>query len=195
MTSKAVFLDRDGTICEEVNYLSNIEQVKIYPGVFEAIAKLNKNDLKVIIITNQSGVARGYFTLKSLLDVNDYIVSELKKNGAIIDAIYFCPHHPDSQCGCRKPKTGLIEKAAHDNDLDLSASFMVGDKLIDVETGKRAGCRTVLVLTGYGRKMVEEIDISNIHPDHIAQDLNDAALWIVDLNKNKDRRTGGVDTI
>jgi histidinol-phosphate phosphatase family protein len=183
MTRRAVFLDRDGTINEEVNYLSDISQVKILPKSAEAIKLLNEHGFIIIIITNQSGVARGYFSEKTLKEIHNHLKSELQKDGAAVDAIYFCPHHPDDGCGCRKPTLGLIKKAVEDWNINLTSSFMVGDKLVDVETGKRAGCQTVLVLTGYGEKEAKEMEKSDTHPDHIAKDLYQAALWII---KNKD---------
>jgi D-glycero-D-manno-heptose 1,7-bisphosphate phosphatase len=179
MSNKAVFLDRDGTINEEVNYLSKIEQVKIFENSAKAIKILNENDFKVIIITNQSGVARGYFSKEMLEDINEHLKSELAKEGAEIDAIYYCPHHPDDGCRCRKPRPGMIESAKRKFDLNLSSSVIVGDTLNDLETGYNVGCKTVLVLTGYGKRELNNQDNWNVQPDFIAQDLLDAAMWII----------------
>ncbi|UCE73850.1 MAG: D-glycero-beta-D-manno-heptose 1,7-bisphosphate 7-phosphatase [Methanomassiliicoccales archaeon] len=180
MTNKAVFLDRDGTVNEEVNYLSSIEQIKILPKASKAIKLLNENGFKVIIITNQSGVARGYFSIQTLKGVHDHLQNLLFREGAKIDAIYFCPHHPDDGCSCRKPKTESIKKAQDEFKIDLSKSYMIGDKYIDLETGHNAGLKTVLVLTGYGADAIQEKENWRVQPDHIAQNLFDAVIWILE---------------
>ena len=175
MTHKAVFLDRDGTINEEVSYLSKIEQLKIIPRAAEAIRLLNDNGFKVIIITNQSGVARNYFSEDALRRINEHLMAELSKEGATVHAVYYCPHHPDFECACRKPNTGNIEKAAMEHDLDLSHSYMVGDTMRDMETGFNAKLRTILVLTGYGEEERDKYRDNPRQPDFVAQDLYDAA--------------------
>ena len=152
MKNHAAFLDRDGTVCEDVNYLSRIEDLKIFPFAAEAVKLLNKNDFLVILITNQSGIARGFFGEDDLRLIHQKLESELAESGAKLDAIYFCPHNPADNCGCRKPKTGLINRALADYEIDLENSWMIGDKVIDVETGFNANLKTALVLTGYGRK-------------------------------------------
>jgi histidinol-phosphate phosphatase family protein len=178
MTNRAVFLDRDGTINEEVNYLNKEDQVKILPGSAKAIKILNEHGYKVIIITNQSGVARGYLSIQKLEEINKHLKSELLKEGAIIDAIYYCPHHPDEGCDCRKPNTKLLERAAEDLDIDFTSSYIVGDKLNDLKTGKKVGCGTVLVLTGYGKTEFKELEKLDFKPNHIAENLYHAVLWI-----------------
>jgi histidinol-phosphate phosphatase family protein len=179
MSNKAVFLDRDGTINEEVNYLSKIEQLKILPKSAKAIKLLNENKFKVIIITNQSGVAREYFSKETLEDINEHLKNELANEGAQIDAIHYCPHHPEEGCDCRKPRPGMIERAKRKFDLDLSSSFIVGDTINDLETGYNVGCKTVLVLTGYGKRELKEQESWKLQPDYIAQDLLDAVMWII----------------
>jgi D,D-heptose 1,7-bisphosphate phosphatase len=179
MASKAVFLDRDGTINEEVSYLSSIEQLRIIPGAAEAIGLLNKHGFKVIVITNQSGVARNYFSEDTLNGINRHLKKELSKQGARIDGFYYCPHHPDFGCSCRKPNIGNIEKAAEEHELDLPGSYMVGDTMRDMETGFNAELRTVLVLTGYGAEEREKYKDSPRQPDHIARNLYAAAEWII----------------
>ncbi len=179
MTHKAVFLDRDGTINEEVSYLSKIEQLKIIPRAAAAIKLLNDNGFRVIIITNQSGVARNYFSEDALKQINEYLMAELTKEGATIHAAYYCPHHPDFGCGCRKPNTGNIEKAAEEHDLDLTRSYMVGDTMRDMETGFNANLRTVLVLTGYGAEERDKYRDNPRQPDFVAQDLYEASDWII----------------
>lgn len=179
MSNKAVFLDRDGTINEEMNYLSKIEQLKILPNSASAIKILNENGYKVIVITNQSGVARAYFSKETLEDINEHLKNELAKDDALIDAVYYCPHHPDEGCECRKPRPGMIERAKSEYDLDLSSSFIVGDTINDLETGYIVGCKTALVLTGYGERELNNQDSWNVQPDFIAQDLLDAVMWII----------------
>jgi len=145
LSSVAVFLDRDGTICKDVHYMRSPEQFELLPGVAEGIKFLNELGVKVIVATNQSGVARGYFTEQDLKKIHERMIEELSKRGAKIDAIYYCPHHPDDDCGCRKPKIRMLKKAEADFRLDLSKCFIVGDKRLDVETGKNAGCTSILI--------------------------------------------------
>ncbi len=179
MTNKAVFLDRDGTINYEVNYLSSVDQLKILPNSAQAINLLNENDFLVIIITNQSGVARGKFSEEALNEINNELKNKLLKDEAKIDAVYYCPHHPDDGCSCRKPKPGMLKAANEEFGLDLQASYIVGDTLNDLETGHNVGCKTVLVLTGYGEGELKKQENWNFSPDHIARDLLDAVMWII----------------
>lgn len=179
MTNKTVFLDRDGTVNEEVSYLSSIEQLKIIPRAAAAIKLLNDNGFKVIIITNQSGVARNYFSEDSLKQINEHLMAELSKEGATIHGVYYCPHHPDFGCSCRKPNPGNIEKARQEHDLDLSHSYMVGDTMRDMETGFNANLRTVLVLTGYGEEERDKYKDDPRQPDFVARDLYEASDWII----------------
>lgn len=144
--NKAVFLDRDGTINVEKNYLYKIEDFEFIQGVPEAIKLLNDAGYLVIVITNQAGIARGYYTEEDMHKLHRYINQELIKYGAHIDAYYFCPHHPvhgigeyKKDCNCRKPKTGMLEAAIKDFDIDVSKSYMFGDKEWDVEAGERMG--------------------------------------------------------
>ncbi len=173
--SKAVFLDRDGTICEDVNYLSRPEQLKFFPFAAEAVRLLNENGFLVILITNQSGIARGFFDENALREIHEKVVSELTEQNAKLDAIYFCPHNSVDDCACRKPKTGMIEQASEDFSIDLETSWMIGDKAIDVETGFNAKMKTALVLTGYGQKEIERIKKK---PDLIAENLLEAVRKI-----------------
>ena len=168
---KAIFLDRDDTICEDAGYLSNPEQLKIFPFAAQAIRILNENDFLVILITNQSGIARGFFDENALREIHEKLISELAKENAKLDAIYFCPHKSEDDCNCRKPKTGMIEQATKDFEIDLQNSWMIGDKAIDVETGFNAGTKTVLVLAGYGQKETEKL---KKQPSKIAKNLLEA---------------------
>ena len=172
---KAVFIDRDGTIARDVHYCRRVEDFEILPTVPEAIRLLNQHGFKVVIITNQSGIARGYFNETTLLQIHQHMRQELAKYDARVDAIYYCPHHPEEGCECRKPKPGLILKAAQDLAINLGRSFMVGDGEMDIRAGKAAGCRTILVAT--------EPDIekeTTDPPDYIADNMLRAAQWIID---------------
>jgi len=180
--NKAVFLDRDGTINEEVNYLSDPKDLRLLPRVAEAIRMFNKAKYKVIIITNQSAIARGFLTIEKLNKIHGKLFELMKKKGAKIDGIYYCPHHPNEKCACRKPKTGLILKASKEHNINLRASYMIGDKLIDIEAGRNAGCKTILVKTGYGKEELNKINF-NTKPDFIADNLYDAAKIILNALK------------
>lgn len=171
---KAVFLDRDGTIARDVHYCRRPEDFEILPTVPDAIRLLNENGFKVVVITNQSGVARGYFTEETLAQIHDKMRRELARYGAWVDAIYYCPHHPDDRCECRKPKTAMFQRAAEEHDIDFDASYVVGDMQMDVAAGKALGCHTILVTTGPG-KGEDIID----PPDYVADSLLQAAHWII----------------
>ncbi|OPY88288.1 MAG: D-glycero-beta-D-manno-heptose-1,7-bisphosphate 7-phosphatase [Syntrophaceae bacterium PtaU1.Bin231] len=178
----AVFLDRDGTINEEVGYLDRLERLRILPGAAEAVRRINESGLKAVVVTNQSGVARGYFTEAFVRAVHDRIRKTLRREGAEIDRFYYCPHHPSEgigeyrkNCSCRKPEPGMLKRASEELDIDLNRSYFVGDTLKDVETGRRAGTKTVLVRTGYG----DAETIADIRPDCTADNLLDAVRWIL----------------
>ncbi|WP_022853981.1 D-glycero-beta-D-manno-heptose 1,7-bisphosphate 7-phosphatase [Thermodesulfatator atlanticus] len=176
----AVFLDRDGTINEEVNYLSSPEEFKLIPGAGEAIRLFNQAGFAVVVITNQSGLARGYFTEETLQKIHQKMCKDLAAHGARIDAIYYCPHHPDDHCSCRKPKTGLVERAAKELGLDLKKSYVIGDRYLDLLLARNIGAKGVLVLTGYGREELEKkLPEIGLEPDIIARDLLDAAKRIL----------------
>lgn len=186
---KAVFLDRDGTINEEVSYLSRIEDIKLIPGSCEGIKRLVSHGFKVIVVTNQSGVARGYFDETRVREINRAIGHMLEECGALVHGWYYCPHHPDGtkeeyrlKCSCRKPAPGLIKQAADDMGIDCAGSFMVGDSPRDIEAGITAGCRPLLVRTGYGDKAYKSGDLSRFRgmDIHVFDDLNAASYWIVD---------------
>ncbi|MCD6151688.1 MAG: HAD family hydrolase [Deltaproteobacteria bacterium] len=182
----AVFLDRDGTIIEEVGYLDNIGQLKLIPGAARAIGLLNKAGIPVIMITNQSGVARGYFSESVVEQLHQRLNELLETELAYLDAIYYCPHHPTEgtapyrrACNCRKPHPGMVEQAIDDLQLGKRRLFVVGDKLTDIELAKRAGAEGILVLTGYGREEKKQLDkIGKAQPAYIATDLLQAIQWI-----------------
>jgi D-glycero-D-manno-heptose 1,7-bisphosphate phosphatase len=185
--NRAVFLDRDGTVNEEVGYLRDLAALKLIPGAAEAIRRLNASGCKVVLVTNQSGVARGYFPESLVHQAHDLLVAMLGKEGARLDGIYYCPHHPRAgnshytrECDCRKPATGLLDRAATDLNIDLGRSFMIGDKWSDVELGQRAGCRTILVRTGFAHDDPGNVRPEGIRdPDFTARDLADAVDWVL----------------
>lgn len=152
---RAVFLDRDGTINAEHGYLYKVEDCCFLPGVKEAVKRLNVAGFLVVVVTNQSGIARGYYSTVDLEKLHQYMEKAFADAGARIDGWYYCPHHPDfpddsAVCDCRKPLPGMLLAAADELGIDLSSSWMVGDKSADVEAGIAAGCRPILVRTGYG---------------------------------------------
>ena len=174
-------MDRDGTINEEVGFLSRMEQLQLYPQSGEAIRLINAAGMKAVVVTNQSGIARGYFTEEFVRRINDRINEMLRAEGAHIDGFYVCPHHPihgqgiyKQDCDCRKPKPGMLLQAAREMNIDLARSYMVGDMLRDVQTGKNAGAKGVLVKTGYGVNIVRT-DM----PAYIAGDILEAVDWIM----------------
>lgn len=172
----AVFLDRDGTINEDTGYIDSPERLIFIDGASSAIKKLNSKGYRVIIITNQSGVGRGYFSKEAVDAVNKKLEETLKKQGAHLDGIYYCPHHPDDNCECRKPKIGLLEKAKKDLDIDFKKSYVVGDKISDVELASKIGGKGILVLTGEGK---EHKKMLKSPLSYIADDLKDAVEWII----------------
>jgi D-glycero-D-manno-heptose 1,7-bisphosphate phosphatase len=185
MKKIAVFLDRDGTINEEMGYINHLSRLVLLPRAGAAIRRLNNRGLKVVVVTNQSGAARGYFPASLVQEVHERLKSLLAADGARLDAIYACLHSPDEGCDCRKPKPALIQQAARDLDLDLSRSYAVGDRYKDLETAANAGVKGILTLTGYGRGEYEHFGRDwKIKPAYLAQDLLDAAEWIfIDLKK------------
>jgi D-glycero-D-manno-heptose 1,7-bisphosphate phosphatase len=155
---RAVFIDRDGTINVEKEYLYRVEEFEFIPGADQAIRLLNDAGFLVVVVSNQSGVARGYYTEEDVQLLHLHISTQLERAGARVDAWYYCPHHPAGRgtyalsCHCRKPQPGMLLEAARRFDIDLQSSFVIGDKLVDIEAGHAAGCRSILVRTGYGRE-------------------------------------------
>ena len=143
--NRAVFLDRDGTIARDVHYCRRPEDFELFPNTASAVRLLNEQGFKVIVVTNQSGIARGHFTEETLAEIHEKMKGELGKESARVDAIYYCPHHPDDNCDCRKPNPGLVLQAVRDFDIDLEHSVAVGDLQMDVDLGKAVGCRTILI--------------------------------------------------
>ncbi len=195
MGRPAVFLDRDGTIVREVEYLRSPGQLRLLPRAAAAIRLLNRAGLAVVVTTNQSGIARGLLTEKELEEVHAVLRSRLARRGARIDGIYFCPHHPEAarpeyrrRCRCRKPAPGMLLRAARELDLDLGRCFAIGDSARDIEAGRRAGCRAVLVRTGYGAETEARLE-RELGADYVADDMSDAGEWI--LQETVGRRRAG----
>jgi D-glycero-D-manno-heptose 1,7-bisphosphate phosphatase len=187
MKKPALFMDRDGTINEQMGYINHLSRFLVLPRVPEAVRLLNENHVLAILVSNQSGVARGYHPIELVHQLHAYLQTTLKKQRAFLDAVYFCPHHPGGSipeyakaCACRKPETGLIDQACEAFDIDLAKSYVVGDRHTDMDMAQRAGMRGILVKTGYG---LGEIDYVLPHrstqPVHIAEDLLDAVQWVL----------------
>jgi len=183
--ARAVFLDRDGTINEEMGYINHLDRFVLLPGVAAAIRNINASGLKAVVVTNQSGAARGYFPAAFIDRVHEKMGRLLSEEGAFLDGIYTCPHQPQSRepeagCDCRKPRPGLLLRAAGDLNIDLARSYVVGDRFQDVEMARRAGAQAVLVLTGYGKGELEFVGpASPVKPDFVAADLPQAVEWIL----------------
>jgi D-glycero-D-manno-heptose 1,7-bisphosphate phosphatase len=182
---RAAFLDRDGTVIEEVGYLDRLERVALFPWTIDAVRALNRAGLAVVMVTNQSGVARGFFTEAVVDDVHRHMASMLEAGGARIDAYYYCPHHPDGKmpgyaraCDCRKPGRGLVDRAARELGVDPARSFVVGDRWLDVALGRGVGARTVLVRTGYGAAG-ERNPPPDLTADAVVDNLIAAVSWIL----------------
>ena len=187
MSDVAIFIDRDGTISEEVGYVNHLSRYRVYPWAAQAILNFNRAGLKVIVVTNQAGVARGYFTEELVKQVHEKLRQEMAFANAHFDAIYYCPHHPSigeppyrKSCNCRKPKMGMLQKAVEEFGVDLSKSFVVGDRYGDIELAHNAGTRSVFVLSGYGMGEYEfQRQRWSLQPDWIVQDLLEASHVIL----------------
>lgn len=182
MKNKAVFIDRDGTINFDVHYLDDPDKFEMYPGVGEGVKKLKENGFKIIVITNQSGIARGYFTEKQLSNIHEKMKKEFQKFDVVLDGIYYCPHHPDDNCNCRKPNTGLFEKAIKEHNIDVKKSYLLGDKILDIGAGKKISVRAILIPEPYIREeLLSKKNEWEYKPDYIADDFMDAVEWILKL--------------
>jgi D-glycero-D-manno-heptose 1,7-bisphosphate phosphatase len=185
--NRAVFIDRDGTISEEVGYINHPSRFRVFPYSALAVKLLNENGWLAIVVTNQAGVARGYFSEEMIDTIHDQLKRELENEGAHLDAIYYCAHHPSVgeppyrfDCDCRKPKPGLILRAAKDFDIDLEQSWMVGDRYSDIDLARNAGVNSAFVLSGYGRGEWEHQRAEWKHePDLISENLFEATQTIV----------------
>lgn len=182
--NRAVFIDRDGVIIQEPpHYPHTNDQMILIPKTGDAIRLLNENDFRIVIVTNQAGVAKGYYTEDDVISFNKLMIKELERFGVRIDAVLYCCHNPSANCDCRKPKSGMLKDAEKKLDIDLKRSFMIGDKKIDIDTGKNVGSKTCLVLTGHGTEELKKYDIGY---DFIAKDLYDAVEKILIYENKKD---------
>lgn len=191
---KIVFLDRDGTLNEEVEYLHRPEDLKLLPGVPGALKRLKDGGFKLVVVTNQAGVARGYYTEADVAALHQYLNRLLAGDGAEIDRYFYCPHHPEhgigkyrAACHCRKPETGMLEMAEKYYRVDKSKSFMIGDKLLDTEAGRRYGVHPVLVGTGYGKEIYDGLtkEQRKVSFDYYAPTMEMAADWILDQEEKR----------
>lgn len=184
MKNKAIFLDRDGTLIEDPGYLADPEKVFLLPTVGESLSLL-KNDFhfKLIVVSNQSGIARGILTEKDVIAVNESINYKLSEFNVKIDAFYYCPFHPDfnseKECECRKPSPKLIFEAADQGDINLNSSYLIGDSISDIEAGKRAGIKTILVKTGHGLDSIYMLQKENYFPTFVAENFFEASKFII----------------
>lgn len=186
MAQAAIFIDRDGTINEDIGYLSSPDDLIIYPWAAEAIRLVNRSGFKAIVITNQSGIARGFYTEETLGVIHERLSRELAREGARVDAFYYCPHHPKigdahyrRDCECRKPRAGLLRQAARDHGIDLARSYVIGDKTSDINLATGVGAGGVLVLTGYGHRTLGGLDRWPCEPAMVADNLLEAVKLIL----------------
>ena len=189
-SQSAIFIDRDGTLNEDIGYVSTPEQLTLYPWAAEAVRLINEAGLKAIVITNQSGIARGIYTEETLIAIHQKMIEELALHGAKLDGVYYCPHHTriggaryGIECACRKPRTGMLDRAAREHNIDLSRSFVIGDKASDINLALNAGARAALVLTGYGRETEAHPDLFPCAPAFVAETLLDAVRLILDTRE------------
>jgi histidinol-phosphate phosphatase family protein len=174
---KVVFLDRDGVISKDSQYhIKSWDEFHFLPNVKDALKLLNQNGFHIILITNQSVIARKMVTPEGLDYIHKMMKKEIEEYGGKIEKIYYCPHHPDDGCDCRKPKPGMLLKAIEENNINPKKSFMVGDRMMDVEAGKKVGCTSIIIPSERGKKEMME---STIKPDFVAKDLLDASKWII----------------
>ena len=183
----AVFLDRDGVINVPPagRYILGWDQFRFLPDVLKTLHRLRKHGDRVIVISNQSGVGRGIMTKRQLTDITRRMAAEIRKNGGHLDAVYYCTHHPEKGCRCRKPHPGMLKKAARRFPIDLKKSFFIGDSETDILTGRSAGCRTILVLTGRHNKKTAKHLVTQ--PDRISKNLTHAVRWIM-RERRKEKR-------
>lgn len=188
---KAVFLDRDGTVIVETHYLKNVAKLRLLPGSLDGLQRLSNMGFLLYLFTNQAGIAHGYFDEKALAEIHRHLIGKIHDAGISLQGILYCPHHPQSlieayrgNCFCRKPNPGLLYKAALRDGINLAQSYVIGDKIIDIEAGKSAGTQRILVLTGYGGSQITSLSPGTF-PDFIAADLSEAACWIANREAQK----------
>ena len=188
--NKAIFLDRDGTINVEKNYLHKIDEFEFIPGTVESLKLLQKAGYKLIVITNQSGIARGLYAEKEFLNLNDWMLSEIEKSGVIVDKVYYCPHHPEAKikeyridCNCRKPKLGLFEKAIDEFNLDLSGCYAIGDKIRDCSICMISECKGFLIGNNEKQEIIEQVKNGKYDNIDYADNLYGAVLKITEAKR------------
>jgi D-glycero-D-manno-heptose 1,7-bisphosphate phosphatase len=174
--NRAVFLDRDGTIMLDANYVGTVDKVVLIPNAAQALKRLQDAGYRLFIITNQSGVGRGYFTREAVESIHAHLDEQFGQAGVRFDRYYVCPHHPEDNCDCRKPKPKFLLDAAREYGLDLSRCFMIGDRESDIQAGVNAGVASILVLTGAGRETLMK---PAAKPAHVAEDIADAVAWVL----------------
>jgi len=181
-----IFIDRDGTVNHDVDYCDSPDKLELIDRSAEAIRLVNDSSFFAVLITNQSGVGRGYFSESVVHDVNNRLLSMLEEKGSCIDKTYYCPHHPEAKveeyrqvCECRKPNPGMLLQGAKELGVELEGSYMIGDRYSDVATGHNAGICSVMVMTGYGESERSASNTWKKQPDYIAKDLYDAVVWIL----------------
>jgi len=173
---RAVFLDRDGTIMEDSNYVGDVSRVVLIPTATGALKQLQDAGYRLFIVTNQSGVGRGYFSHEDVAAIHAHLDEQFGRAGVRFDRYYICPHHPEDNCDCRKPKPKFLLEAAHEYNLDLARCYMIGDRASDIQAGVAAGTKTILVRTGAGRDTQAKQEVK---PDFVAEDIGEAATWIL----------------
>lgn len=176
---RAVFMDRDGTLCKNGPYLKEAEKLRVYAATAKALRVLQQAGFKRIVVTNQSGIARGLMSPRDVYKIHERFQRILRGRGAAMNAFYFCPHPPAQKCSCRKPAPGMLQRGARRFGVSLKDSFMVGDRESDLEMAARAGMRCVLVLSGGGHKTHQRIKRGIVTADHVAKNIFEAARWIV----------------
>ena len=182
---KVIFLDRDGTINREDGYITRVDQLHLYEGTVPALKMLNSMGYRIVIVSNQAGVAKALLTEQALQEINSALLSMLAAQDILVDKLYYCPHHPDAvvteykkACECRKPKTGMIVRAEQELNVMARGAYMIGDKLTDIELAENFGGRGILLLTGYGKQEMKKLDPNKHHPSYIGKDILDAVEWI-----------------
>lgn len=192
---RAIFLDRDGVICENrADHVKNWLEFKFLPGAKESLAALSHLGLPIVVVTNQAAIGRGLLTNKTLEDIHQRMVAEIAVYGGRIDRIFYCPHRPEDKCDCRKPKPGLLIQAAEALDLDLKNSYLIGDTATDIQAGLEVGCHNILVLTGRGREqLVSALHSSSRHFLTVSRSLMEAADYILKIELSLADDAGPVD--
>jgi len=189
MAEIAAFIDRDGTISEEVGYVNHISRFRLFPWASESIRNLNQHGLRTIVVSNQAGVARGYFSEDLVVEIHSKLNQDMQKDGAHLDAVYYCPHHPSAGklpyrkvCGCRKPKPGMLLRATEEFGVDIQQSFVIGDRYSDIELADHSGARSIFVLSGYGRGEYEyQRNNWTVQPDWVVENLLEASHLILQV--------------